>query len=203
MTLEDHQSSPIVVAPFHMLDVCLQSDGGTAFLVTTAERAKDLQKPPVPILGVGFGEQMADLWWEKKHYTTLAVKQARDAAFGMAGIELKGVSFQQLYDCFTSEVLIQLEDYGWCGKGEGGPFVREGHLGPKGDVPVNTGGGLLSSHHFGSMTGFAEAVRQLRHEAGARQVPNATVGTVSGHGGEVVSGGMCSIHSTLVLGSDR
>lgn len=203
MTLEDHQQSPWVVWPFHLLDCCLQSDGATAFIVTTAERARDLRRPPVSILGVGFGEQAGGIWWDKQHYTRLAVQTARDDAFGMAGVQLKDLDFAQLYDCFTPEVLLQLEDYGWCGKGEGGAFVREGHLGPDGDLPVNTGGGLLSSHHLGNLTGFGEAIRQLRHECDGNQVPNARVGIVTGHGGEIVSGGMCATHTTLVLGRER
>lgn len=202
MTLEDHQESPWVVWPLHMLDCCLQSDGGTAWIVTTAERARDLKKPPVYIQGIGFGEQAGDLWWEKKHYTSFAVQTSRNDAFGMAGITLKDLDFAQLYDCFTPEVMVQLEDYGWCGKGEGAAFVREGHLGPGGDLPVNTGGGLLSSHHLGNMTGFAEAVRQLRHECDGNQVPNARLGIATGHGGEIVSGGMCATHTTLVLGNE-
>ena len=202
MTIDDHQNSPVVADPYHLLDVCLMSDSGTAFIVTTAERARDLKKPPLSILGIGFGEQLADLWWEKQNYTRLAVKPAREDAFGMAGVELKDVDVAQLYDCFTAEVLFQLEDYGWCGKGEGGPFVEAGHLGPAGDVKINTGGGLLSSHHLGSLTCLAELVFQLRGEAGDRQVKGARIGFATGHGGEIVGGQMCSIHATTVLGRE-
>lgn len=201
MTIEDHQSSPLVADPYHLLDLCLVSDSGTAFIVTTAERARDLRATPAYILGIGFGEQMADLWWEKQNYTRLAVKSAKEDAFGMAGITLKDIDVAQLYDCFTAEVLFQLEDYGWCGKGEGGPFVEAGHLGPRGDVKVNTGGGLLSSHHLGSLTGLAELVYQVRGQAGERQVKDAAIGFATGHGGEIVAGQMCSIHTTTVLGS--
>jgi acetyl-CoA acetyltransferase len=98
-------------------------------------------------------------------------------------------------------VLFQLEDYGWCGKGEGGPFVEGGGIGPSGSIPVNTGGGLLSAYHYGDLTGLSEAVVQLRGEAGERQVPGARVGIVTGHGGELLSPGMCSIHTSLVLGN--
>lgn len=202
MTIEDHQSSPIVSDPYHLLDICLISDSGTAFIVTTAERARDLRKPPLYVLGIGFGEHLAQLWWEKANYTQLAVQPARDDAFGMAGITLKDIDVAQLYDCFTAEVLFQLEDYGWCGKGEGGPFVEAGHLGPNGDVKVNTSGGLLSSHHLGSLTGFSELVTQLRGEGGDRQVKDARIGFATGHGGEIVSGQMCSIHALTVLGRE-
>lgn len=202
MTIDDHQASPIQADPYHLLDICLISDSGTAFVVTTAERARDLRKPPLYILGVGFGEHLAELWWDKQNYTRLAVKTAKEDAFGMAGITLADVDVAQLYDCFTAEVLFQIEDYGWCEKGEGGPFVEAGHLGPKGDVKVNTGGGLLSSHHLGSLTGFSELVYQLRGEAGDRQVKDAKIGFATGHGGEIVSGQMCSIHALTVLGRE-
>jgi len=117
----------------------------------------------------------------------------------MAGIELEDIDVAELYDCFTAEVILQLEDYGWCKKGEGGPFVEAGHIGPGGDVPVNTGGGLLSSHHLGNLTCVAEAIIQLRGEGGARQVKDAEIALATGHGGEIVSGQMCSIHSSLLL----
>jgi acetyl-CoA acetyltransferase len=200
ITLEDHQASPMVVYPYHLLDICLVSDGAVSVVMTTAERANG-PRPPVWVRGVGFGEAMAELWWEKQNYTRLAVKTAKEQAFSQAGISLEDIDCAQLYDCFTGEVLFQLEDYGWCGKGEGGPFVADGHIGPDGDIPVNTSGGLLAAYHFGDLTGLSEAVLQLRGEAGARQVPNCHVALVTGHGGEVLSPGMCSIHSSLILGS--
>jgi acetyl-CoA acetyltransferase len=200
ITLEEHQASPIVVDPYHLLDICLVSDGAVSVVMTTEERAKDAPRPPVWVLGVGFGEAMAELWWEKQNYTRLAVKTAKEQTFSQAGIRLEDIDCAQLYDCFTGEVLFQLEDYGWCGKGEGGPFVAEGRIGPGGDIPVNTSGGLLSAYHFGDLTGLSEAVLQLRGEGGERQVPDCTVALVTGHGGEVLSPGMCSIHSSLILG---
>ena len=200
ITVEDHQASPMVVWPYHLLDICVMSDGGTAFVVTTEERARDLKTTPVYIDGIGFGEQMASLWWDKKNYCQLAVKKARDTAFAMAGVELEDIDVAQFYDCFTMEVMQQIEGYGWCKQGEGGPFVATpGMIGPGGKLRFNTGGGLLASHHLGNLTCFAEAVIQLRHQGGDRQVPNAQIGIASGHGGEIVSGQMCSIHSTLVL----
>jgi len=200
MTIEDHQNSPILVEPYHLFDLCQVSDGAVAFILTTAERAKDRPKPPVYVKGVGFGEAMEKLWWEKKNYTHLAVESAKAQAFSQAGIELKDIDLAQLYDCFTGEVLFQLEDYGWCPKGEGGAFAEAGHIAPGGDVPVNTSGGLLSAYHYGDLTGLSEAMLQLRGEAGERQVKDARLCLVSGHGGEILSPGMCSIHSTLILG---
>ncbi|MGH7847447.1 MAG: thiolase family protein [Candidatus Binatia bacterium] len=200
MTIEDHQNSPLVVEPYHLLDICLISDGGIAFILTTAERARDLQKPPVYVLGQGFGEIERELWWEKKNYTHMAVKTAKEQAFREAGLELEDVKCAQLYDCFTAEVLFQLEDYGWCKKGEGGPFVASGVIGPGGSIPVNTGGGLLSCYHLADLTGFAEAARQIRAEAGERQIRDCDVAMSTGHGGEMLAPGMCSIHSCTLLG---
>ncbi len=199
ISLDDYQRSPFVVWPYRLLDACLQSDGGTGFVVTTTERARDLRRPAVRVAGLGFGEQMADLWWKKANYTELAVRSARDNAFRHADINLGDVDVAQLYDCFTAEVLIQLEDYGWCDKGAGGRFVADKRTAPGGDLPVNTGGGLLSSHHLGNLTGLAEAVIQLRGEGGDRQIEGADVALVSGHGGEILSGQICSIHSAVIL----
>ena len=200
ITIEDHQASPLVVEPYHLLDISQISDGAVAFVLTTAERARDTRKPPVYVIGQGYGEVMAELWWEKKNFTNMAVKPAKEQAFAQAGVTLQDIDCAQLYDCFTSEVLFQLEDYGWCAKGEGGAFVESGAIGPGGSIPVNTGGGLLSCYHLGDLTGFAEAVHQLRREAGARQLEDCSIAISTGHGGEVVSPGMCSIHSCTVLG---
>ena len=142
---------------------------------------------------------MERLWWEKANYTHLAVETAKKQAFSQAGIKLKDIDLAQFYDCFTGEVLFQLEDYGWCKKGEGGAFVEEGHIGPGGDIPVNTGGGLLSAYHYGDLTGLSESVLQLRGEAGVRQVKDAEICLMTGHGGEILSPGMCSIHTNLIL----
>lgn len=202
ITIEDHQGSPLVVEPYHLLDICLVSDGAVAVVMTSEERAREGPRPPVWVLGVGFGEAMAGLWWEKKNYTRLPVQAAKKQAFGQAGIGLEEVDCAQLYDCFTGEVLFQLEDYGWCEKGEGGPFVESGSIGPRGRIPVNTGGGLLSAYHFGDLTGLSEAVIQLRGQGGERQVSGCEVALVTGHGGELISPGMCSIHSTLLLGRE-
>lgn len=202
ITLQDYLNSPIMVEPYRLLDMCLVNDGGAAFILTTAERARDLPRPPVYVLGVGFGEAMRELWWEKKNYTTLAVSTAREAAFGQAGITLDDVDVAELYDCFTGEVLMQVEDYGWCAKGEGGPFIAAGNIAPAGTIPVNTGGGLLSCYYLADWTPFTEAVIQLRGEGGERQVAGAKIALVSGHGGEILRPGMCSIHATLVLGTE-
>jgi acetyl-CoA acetyltransferase len=203
ITLEDHQESPYIVEPYHLYDLCLQSDGGAAFLITSSDNVDEAKSDPVYVKGVGFGEQVREDWWNNLNYIRLPVSTAKESAFDMAGITLDDVDFAQLYDCFTGEVLFQIEDYGWAEKGEASEFLREGRMAPGGDVPINTGGGLLSSHHFGNMTGIIEAIRQLRGNAGERQVDDAEIGIVSGHGGEMVVPGMASTHTTLVLGNNK
>jgi acetyl-CoA acetyltransferase len=200
MTIEDHQNSPLVAEPYHLLDISLVSDGGIAFILTTADRAKDCPRPPVYVLGQGFGEVSSQLWWEKKNFTHMAVQPAKEQAFGQAALTLDDVDCAQFYDCFTAEVLFQLEDYGFCKKGEGGPFVESGAMGPGGSIPVNTGGGLLSCYHLGDLTGMAESIRQIREEAGKRQIEDCNVVMTTGHGGELISPGMCSIHTCTLLG---
>lgn len=200
MTLDDYRASPFFVEPYRKLDLCLVSDSGAAFVITTAERARDLRRPPVSILGLGLGEAMRELWWEKRNYTNLAVQTAKESAFGQAGLTLADVDVAELYDCFTMEVILQVEDYGWCAKGDGGPFVASGAIAPGGSVPVNTGGGLLSAYYMADWTPFVEAVTQLRGDGGERQIEGAEVALVSGHGGEILRPGMCSTHGSLLLG---
>jgi acetyl-CoA acetyltransferase len=202
ITLADYHNSPMIVEPYHLLDMCLMSDSGAAFVITTMERARDLRRPPVAVLGVGFGEAMEELWWDKGNYTRLAVETAKEAAFSHAGMSIEDVDVAELYDCFTMEVILQLEDYGWCAKGQGGPFVAAGSIAPGGTIPVNTGGGLLSGVYMADWTPLVEAVTQMRGDGGQRQVLDANVALVSGHGGEILRPGMCSTHATLLLGRD-
>jgi acetyl-CoA acetyltransferase len=203
ITIEDHQASPWVVEPYHLLDVSLISDGAIAFVLTTEDRARDCAQTPVYVTGQGFGEVAADLWWKKENFTHMAVAPAKEKAFAQAGLNgVEDIDCAQLYDCFTAEVLFQLEDYGWCKKGEGGDFVAAGNIGRGGTIPVNTGGGLLSNWHLGDLTGYAEAVTQLRGEGGDRQIDDCKVALTTGHGGELVSPGMCSIHTSTILAVD-
>jgi acetyl-CoA acetyltransferase len=201
ITIEDHQASPMVVDPYHLLDLCLMTDGGAAFVLTTVERARDLPRKPVYVRGFGFGEHASSMWWDKKNFTGFATETAKAQAFGLAGIEVKDIDLAQIYDCFTGEVVLQLEGYGFCGKGEGGPFVAAGSTGPGGTIPVNTYGGLLGAYHMSDLGGSVEGVTQLRGEAGERQVDGARTCLVTGLGGEIVEP-ICAISSALVLGAE-
>jgi acetyl-CoA acetyltransferase len=173
-----------------------------AFILTSAERARDLKSKPVYVMGQGFGEVSSTVWWDKKNFTHMAVEPAKKQAFGQAGIDLKDIDCVQFYDCFTAEVLFQIEDYGFCAKGEGGAWVEAGNMAPGGKVPINTSGGLLSCYHLGDLTGLAESVRQIRGDAGQRQVKDCEFVMTTGHGGELVSPGMCSIHTCTILGAN-
>ncbi len=191
MTLANYHASRWVVEPFHLYDCCLVSNGGLAVIVTSADRAKTLKRPPVYILGMGQGHPGGD----PLDTLVSGAPIAKTTAFKMAGIKLDDINFCELYDCYTFTVLVTLEDYGFCKKGEGGPFVASGTIGPGGSLPVNTGGGQLSSFYMWGMTPVAEAIVQMRGDGERRQVPKHDVGLVSGNGG------ILATHSTLILGS--
>lgn len=198
MTIEDHQSSPWIVEPFRLLDCCQVSDGAGAFVVTRAERARSLRQPPAYILG--WSQYHPHRFYSDAHadLTRLGAAISGPHAFRIAGITPADVDFAELYDCFTYVVLAEIEDYGFCAKGEGRDFVHGGRIQIDGQLPVNTHGGLLSQGHVEGMMHVVEAVRQLRggQVEPERQVPDARIGLVSGHGGQM------STHGTLILGRD-
>lgn len=184
LTIDDHQSSPLVSDPLRLYDCCLQTDGAVAVLVTTVERAADLRRPPVVIAGAtqaaGTGVQ-GPLWSQicRPDITSNAAGAAARRLWDQTGLTPADVDVAQIYDCFTITVLTLLEEYGFCGKGEGGPFVAAGHIRRGGELPINTDGGHLSGGYIHGMTHVAEAVRQLRG-ASTRQVPGAEVCLVTG-----------------------
>jgi acetyl-CoA acetyltransferase len=192
MTLEHHQSSRYVAWPLHLLDCCLVSDGGAAVVVTSAERARDLKKPPVYVMGIGQHHIAWDLP-QRPTLTTSGAKISGQMAFQMADITPRDVDVCELYDCFTIVPIITLEDYGFCAKGDGGSFVENGTTGPGGPLPMNTGGGLLSESGMAGMQLIVEAVRQLRGECDERQVETPEIAVVSGQGGIMHS------HATMIL----
>ena len=198
ITVDDVVTSRLVADPLHKLDCCLVTDGGAACVVTTAERAADLDREPAYLLGGAHAtthnlniSSMPDL-------TVSPAAQCGPLAFARAGVTPADVDVAQIYDSFTITVLLSVEDLGFCTKGEGGAFVEDGGLGVWGRLPTNTDGGGLSACHPGMRGMFliVEAVRQLRGEAGATQVPGARIAVAHG------TGGMLSSGATLVLGKE-
>ena len=197
LTVANVLASRVIADPLHLLDCCVVSDGGGAFLMTTAERARDLRKPPVRVLGAA-GAQTHWNISQMPDYTTSAGATCIPEAFARAGVGPGDVDTIQFYDSFTITVLVLLEDAGFCKKREGGAFVEQGHLRRGGRLPLNTDGGGLSACHSGMRGLFliAEAVRQLRGEAGPAQVPDARVALAVG------SGGWLSCIGAVVLGRE-
>jgi acetyl-CoA acetyltransferase len=197
ITVADVLASRVIADPLHLLDCCIVSDGGGAFVMTTAERARDLRKPAVRVLGAA-GAQTHWNISQMPDYTTSAGATCIPEALARAGVAPGDVDTLQFYDSFTITVLVLLEDAGFCKKGEGGAFVAQGHLRRGGRHPLNTDGGGLSSCHSGMRGLFliAEAVRQLRGEGGAAQVPDARLALAVG------SGGWLSCIGAVVLGRD-
>jgi acetyl-CoA acetyltransferase len=197
LTVEDVLGSRMISDPLTVRDCCLVTDGGGAYVLARAGRAKDLRRPPAYLLGVGAAHwhrqisSMPDL-------TVTAATESGKRAFAMADLTPDDVDVLELYDAFTINTLLFLEDLGFCRKGEGGPFVAGGRIAPGGDLAVNTNGGGLSCVHPGMYGIFllVEAVRQLRGEGGERQVKDAKVALAHGNGG------VLSSQITALLGTE-
>ena len=196
LTIAEVLSARMVSYPFTVRDVCLVTDGGGAIILTTPERAKDLKKPPVFVLGCGEAITHANIS-SMPDLTVTGARQSGRQAFAMAGLKPSDIDVVELYDAFTINTVLFLEDLGFCPKGEGGRFVEGARIAPGGVLPVNTNGGGLSYCHPGMYGLFLliEAVRQLRGECGARQVAGAK--TAVAHG----NGGVLSSQCTVVFGT--
>jgi acetyl-CoA acetyltransferase len=193
LTLQQHQDSPWLVEPLRAADCCLVSDAGGAVLVTSTRRARELGvREAVSILGFGQGQTPWDVA-QRPTLTTTAASQSARVAFEMAGMRPADIDVAQIYDCFTITVLMTLEDYGFCPKGQAGPFAASGAMALDGALPANTSGGLLSETGMPGMQLVIEGVRQMRGRSPS-QVPHAQSCIVSGQGG------IMHTHATLILG---
>lgn len=195
ITIDEVLSGPMIADPFTKLQCCIRSDGGAAAVFVAEDRLVDLSTKPVWVLGAGEAVSHVSMsQWPD--FTTGPAAASGRLAFRRAGLTPADVDVAELYDAFTYMLLITLEDLGFCGKGEAGPFVEQGRLRIGGSLPTNTDGGGLSACHPGQRGLFliVEAVRQLRGECGLRQVPDAQVACVSGTGGWFCSS------ATMLLG---
>ncbi len=199
LTIDDVLSSRLIAWPFHLLDCCLVTDGGGAVIVTSAERARDVPKKPVYVLGTGEGitHQMVSQMPSFSRWD--AAVGSGERAFRMAGVQHADIDVAQFYDAFTIVPMLALEALGFCKAGESGPFVSGQRTAPGGDFPMNTNGGGLSYTHTGMFGIFTiiEAVRQLRGECGPRQVPGAAVAICHG------TGGVWSAAATAIVSTER
>jgi len=188
MSLADYLARPMLVDPLRVEDCCLISDGGAAYLMTTPERARDLRQPPVVVAGLGMGMASTGGYWSQQSaFTSTPQVFAAPAAFEMAGLAPEDVDVLTLYDPFTIVTLMQIEDMGFCKKGDGGAFVANGRLDfDGGGLPTNTHGGMLSHAYVLGIAHVVEVVRQLRGEA-ANQVVGAEVGAYGGYTGHHAS----------------
>ena len=200
LSLEDYERSPLLIAPLRKYDLAYLFDGGAAFIVTSGTRARDHVAHPVAILGTAQAHSGHHLAYcaDMVINTTTPARQAGARVFGSTGIGPQEVDVALLYDDTTYGVLVQLEDFGFCPKGEGGRFVDDGHLGLTGSLPVNTHGGNLSQAHLDGMLHVIEAARQLRQEAGSRQILQASIALVSGFGGVFAASGAALLGTVAV-----
>lgn len=186
LTMDDYMASRMIVEPFRLFDMCLESDGGCALLVTSASKAKDCKKKPVYIKAAAFAGGPGVDWdptfaniYSWQDITENFTKPLGQKLYKEAGLGPKDIDIAEIYDCFTHTVLLGLEGLGFCSKGEGGPFAASGAIGLHGSIPVNTHGGMLSEAYLHGVNVITEAVMQLRGEGGARQVSNAEVAIVT------------------------
>lgn len=188
LTMDDYLASRMVSDPLRVLDSCLVTDGAAAIVMTRADRARDLARSPVYVLGAASRTSHANIT-AMKDLTTTALAECGPRALAHAGLTVGEIDVVELYDAFTINTIMFLEDLGFCAKGEGGRFVEDGAIAPGGRLPVNTNGGGLSCTHPGQygMFTLVEAVRQLRGECGERQIANAATAIAQGNGGTLSS----------------
>ncbi len=196
LTMADYLAAPMISSPLRLLDYCLETDGACAVVVTSVERARDLAKPPVLISAVAMGSVpdpqggMASPALTRPDPLRFPSITIADTLYRRAGMGPDDIDVAQLYDCFTITVLVQLEDYGFCQPGEGGPFAESGAIGKGGRIPVNTSGGNLSEGYIHGMSHIVEGARQIRGESTSQ---------VAGAETCLVTSGLPVISSAIIL----
>ncbi|EHB59233.1 acetyl-CoA acetyltransferase-like protein [Mycolicibacterium rhodesiae JS60] len=190
LTMDEYLSGRVIADPFTLYDCCQETDGAVAILLSPAEAARDLPHRPVylhaAVHGAGDSPRLPFDRWDD--FSTSCFGRLADELFDKSEFTRADVDFACLYDAFTFEILHQLEEIGFCGRGEGAGFVRDGNISLGGRLPVNPHGGLLSEGYIHGLNHTLEAVEQLRGASGARQVPDARVALVTAYG--FVSGGL-------------
>lgn len=203
ITMEQYLASRMIADPIRMFDACIPVNGGLSFIVASNEKAKSIAKDKsIKVLGIAESDNYFQGSKIRPDITYLGIADSARKAFEVSGVKHDQVDFFQPYDDYTIAVLMQIEDAGFCKKGEGGKFVREHDLTFKGDFPINTGGGQISSGQPAMAGGFVhivESIRQLRGEGGDRQVKDAKIGVATGIGG--ISYGNSLVNSmTMIFG---
>ena len=183
ITLEDYFASRIITTPFRLLDCDYPVDGGGAVVITALDRARDLPRPPVRVLDGVFGTGPRPDWDQWDDLTHMASRYASERLWQRNEVTPDDIDLAEVYDGFSWLALCWLEDLGFCAKGEGGPFIAEGHAALGGRLPTNTHGGSLSGGRLHGITHVVECVQQLRGECGERQVEDARIGVVTAGGG--------------------
>jgi acetyl-CoA acetyltransferase len=198
LTMEEYLKSRMVSDPLAVRDCCLVTDGAAAVVMVSAERARDLARRPVYLLGAAAATDHKDIT-SMPDLTVTAARQSGARAFAQAGVKPADIDVVEVYDAFTINTILFLEDLGFCAKGEGAAFVEGGRIAPGGALPVNTNGGGLSCVHPGMYGLFTmvEATQQLMGQAGERQVEDAKLAVAHGNGGELSS------QATVVLGTEE
>jgi len=194
MSREDYFAEPWIAEPLRRADCCLVSDGGRAYIVTTAERARHLKQPPVYIAGMGQNHHTADIAQNIHTTGPTGAQRSGERALKMAGITVKDINACEIYDCFTYTVEITLQSYGFFKPGEGKDFFKNGRTAPGGEFPVNTSGGLLSEVYYMGFTPLTEGVMQMRGQCGERQIKDPNYILCSSNGG------ILQTHGTIILG---
>jgi acetyl-CoA acetyltransferase len=183
MTMDDYMNSKPIYEPFHLLDCCLESDGAGAYVVSAADRARDMPHRPVFISGVSQAKPASsDYLFGRPDFFEIGLTRAAPRAFAMAGMKPSDMDAGMIYDCFTYVALLEIEEAGFCKRGEVGDFVKDGNIELGGRFPVNPHGGLLSEAHIAGINHVIEGVRQLRGQCGDRQIANAQRIAVTGWG---------------------